>query len=347
MSAATPRQRKAIANWLLICCALVFVMTVLGGVTRLTGSGLSMVEWRPIMGALPPLSAAEWQDKFEIYQETPEFRHVNPHFDVDDFKSIFWLEYLHRLLGRLIGFAFVIPFVVFAVRGYIRPGEYPKYLLMLALGGAQAFVGKIMVASGQVDAPHVSQYKLTMHLAMAVVVYIYMFWVALSLLNPAAGAQRHPWFRRTVALAGLVTLTIVSGGFVAGLKAGLIYNTFPLMGGNWIPPGLMVLDPWWRNFFDNMTTVQFNHRILAITTLTLIIAYWWQARQASLPPRAAPATTALLGAGLFQVALGISTLLLQVPVSLAASHQGVALMLLTVTVYLAHSLRDTGIISSP
>lgn len=297
------------------------------------------------MGALPPLSAEEWQEKFEIYQETPEFQKVNPHFEVRDFKGIFWLEYLHRLLGRLIGVAFAIPFIVFAVRGYIKPREYPKYLLMFALGGAQAVVGKIMVASGQVDAPHVSHYKLTLHLLMAVLVYVYMLWVALSLLHPRADGRRHPWFGRTVALAGLIGLTITSGGFVAGLKAGYVYNTFPKMGGDWIPAGLMALEPAWRNFFDNMTTVQFDHRVLGLLTLVLVIAYWLRGRKAALPPRAAPATIALLGAALFQVTLGISTLLLHVPVSLAASHQAVAMVLLTVAVYLAHSLRDNAIIA--
>ena len=297
------------------------------------------------MGALPPLSAEAWQEKFEIYQETPEFQKVNPHFEVQDFKGIFWLEYLHRLLGRLIGVAFAIPFIVFAVRGYIKPREYPKYLLMFALGGAQAVVGKIMVASGQVDAPHVSHYKLTLHLLMAVLVYVYMLWVALSLLHPKTDGRRHPWFGRTVALAGLIGLTITSGGFVAGLKAGHVYNTFPKMGGDWVPAGLMALEPAWRNFFDNMTTVQFDHRVLGLLTLVLVTAYWLRGRKAALPPRAAPATIALLGAALFQVTLGISTLVLRVPVSLAASHQAVALVLLTVAVYLAHSLRDNAIIA--
>ena len=341
----THRQRQAIASWLLVCCALVFAMTVLGGVTRLTGSGLSMVEWRPIMGALPPLSAEEWQETFEIYKETPEFTKVNPHFDVEDFKGIFWLEYLHRLLGRLIGLAFAVPFAIFAWRGYITPREYPKYLLMFVLGGAQAVIGKIMVASGQVDAPNVSQYKLTLHLMMAVLVYVYMFWVALSLLYPRADGRRHPWFGRTVALVGLVGLTIASGGFVAGLKAGFVYNTFPKMGSAWIPAELMALEPAWRNVFDNAATVQFNHRVLALLTLVSVCAYWLRGRSVSLPPRAAPATIALVGAALFQVTLGISTLLLHVPVSLAASHQAVAMVLLTVAVYLAHSLRDDAIIA--
>jgi heme a synthase len=332
-------QNRAVARWLLVCCALVFAMVVLGGITRLTGSGLSMAEWRPIMGALPPLSDAEWQRVFEIYQQTPEFIKVNSDMDVHGFKSIFWLEYLHRLLGRLLGFVFLLPMIWFTARRYIAVRELPWYLLMLALGGAQGLIGKIMVASGQVDAPHVSQYRLVAHLAAAFLVYAMMFWRSLSLLSPENPAPAHPWFRRTVAMTVLISITILSGGFVAGLKAGLIYNTFPLMGTHWIPPGIGALEPVWRNVFDNMITVQFDHRWLAITTFVLILVYWWRARAAALPPRAARASNALLHTAVLQVTLGISTLLLNVPTFLAVSHQAVALLLLTVTLLLLHSLR--------
>ncbi|MGI9234873.1 MAG: COX15/CtaA family protein [Woeseiaceae bacterium] len=333
-------QDRAIATWLLICCALVFAMVVLGGVTRLTGSGLSMVEWRPIMGALPPLSAQEWQEKFEIYQLTPEFRKVNSEFDVGDFKNIFWLEYLHRLLGRLIGLVFAVPMVYFAATGRIPPRAWPKYLAMLALGGVQAFIGKIMVASGQVDAPQVSHYRLTAHLAAAFLVYALMLWTALSLMFPAArDAVKHALFNRTLAIFGIVSALIVSGGFVAGLKAGKIYNTFPKMGDAWLPEGLMALDPVWRNAFDNTATVQFNHRWLATFTFIIIVAYWFSARKADLPQRARPAVNALLHTATLQVILGISTLLLAVPVVLGATHQAVAMLLFTVLLYLVHALR--------
>ena len=332
-------QNRRIAAWLLVCCALVFAMVVLGGFTRLTGSGLSMAEWRPIMGAIPPLSDTEWQRVFEIYQQTPEFQKVNSHMDVDDFKGIFWLEYLHRVLGRLIGFAFTIPLIVFAVRRYISTRELPWYLLILAVGGAQAFIGKIMVASGQVDAPHVSPYRLTAHLAAAFAVFAMMFWTALSLLRPSADGARHAWFGRTVALTILLSVTILSGGFVAGLDAGMIYNTFPLMGNSVLPPGLLILDPPLRNFTENMTTVQFNHRLLTITTFLLIAVYWWRARAGGLPEQLHPATNSLLVTALLQVILGISTLLLAVPTLLAVSHQGVALLLFTIALYITHSLR--------
>ena len=334
------RQNRVVANWLLICCGLVFAMVVLGGVTRLTGSGLSMVEWRPVMGAVPPVSAEEWQEKFEIYQLTPEFQKVNSDFDLGDFKGIFWLEYLHRLLGRLIGLVFVLPLLYFAATGYIRMRDLPKYLFMLALGGGQAFIGKLMVASGQVDAPQVSHYRLTAHLSAAFLVYALMLWTALSLLFPAArGAIRHALYGRTVGVFALVCAMIVSGGFVAGLKAWKIYNTFPKMGDEWIPQGLTALSPLWRNAFDNMVTVQFNHRWLAVITFVTIVAYWFTARKTDLPKRARPAANALLHTVSLQVILGISALVLAVPVALGAAHQAVGLLLFTVMLYLVHTLR--------
>jgi cytochrome c oxidase assembly protein subunit 15 len=332
-------QNKAIARWLFICCGLVFAMVVLGGVTRLTGSGLSMAEWRPIMGILPPLSDAEWQRVFEIYRQTPEFLHVNSDMDVEGFKGIFWLEYLHRVLGRLLGFAFSIPLVYFVVRKYISMRDLPWYVLMLALGGAQGFIGKIMVASGQVDAPHVSQYRLVAHLTAAFLVYAMMFWRALSLRQGDITTTSHRWFPRTAWLTALISLTVVSGGFVAGLKAGWIFNTFPKMGDTWLPPGFAALDPFWRNLTENMATVQFNHRLLAIGTFIVIVIYWLRARRANLPRHAEKASTALLHTGTLQVLLGISTLLLSVPTFLAVSHQAVALILLTVALFLTHSLR--------
>ena len=341
MIESTRHRDRTVAIWLLVCCGLVFVMVVLGGVTRLTGSGLSMVDWRPLLGWLPPLSDADWQRTFDMYRQSPEFLKVNAHMDVDDFKGIFWLEYLHRLLGRTIGLAFAIPFAFFLVRGYIAPRQWPKYLLMFVLGGMQGVLGWYMVKSGLVDNPHVSQYRLTAHLVAALLIYGYMLWVAMSLWFPQDGA-RHPWYRKTVLLTALICLTIVSGGFVAGLRAGEIYNTFPKMGMHWIPPGLNVRDPFWRNLTQNTTTVQFDHRVLAVSTFVVIAIYWLRARNAELPKRAGSAASALLHTALLQVALGIATLLLSVPTVLAASHQGVAMLLLTIALYLVHSLRDVG-----
>jgi heme a synthase len=332
-------NNKQVAYWLLVCCALVFIMVVLGGVTRLTGSGLSMVDWRPLMGWLPPLSDAEWQRVFEMYQQSPEFLKINSHMDVNDFKGIFWLEFLHRLLGRTIGIVFIVPFIYFLVKQTIQLQEWPKYLLMFVLGGMQGVIGWYMVKSGLVDNPHVSQYRLTVHLVAAFLIYGFMFWVAMSVLFPQQDGRRHAWFGKSIALAALVSVTIISGGFVAGLKAGEIYNTFPLMGSSFIPPGLTALDPVWRNYTENMTTVQFDHRILAVTTFVIIVVFWWRSRNAELPARARPALNALLHTAVLQVILGISALLLSVPTVLAAAHQGVAMLLFTIALYLVHSLR--------
>jgi cytochrome c oxidase assembly protein subunit 15 len=298
-----------------------------------------MVDWRPFMGWLPPLSDAEWQRTFEMYQLSPEFQKVNSHMDVGDFRGIFWLEYLHRLLGRTIGIVFAVPFVFFLVKGYISRREWPKYLLMFVLGGLQGVLGWYMVKSGLVDNPHVSQYRLTAHLLAAFLIYAYMFWIALSLLYPQPAGRRHPWYGKTLLLAVLIGITIISGGFVAGLKAGLIYNTFPLMGGSLVPPGLFALEPIWRNAFENMTAVQFDHRVFAIMTLLAIIFYWLRTRTADFPQRGRIASSALLHTAIVQVALGISTLLLSVPIVLAAAHQAVAMLLFTITLFLLHSLR--------
>jgi cytochrome c oxidase assembly protein subunit 15 len=333
-----PRNR-AVAIWLLICCGLVFVMVVLGGVTRLTGSGLSMADWRPLMGWLPPLSEVEWRRVFELYQQTPEFLKVNSHMDVNAFKSIFWLEFLHRLLGRTIGIVFFLPFVFFFVKGYIKTSEWPKYFLMFILGGLQGVLGWYMVKSGLVDLPHVSQYRLTAHLVAAFMIYAYMFWVAMSLLFPTDGKNRHAWFTKSLGLTILTSITIISGGFVAGLKAGKIYNTFPMMGDYWVPPGTMALEPFWRNFFDNMTTVQLDHRVLAITTFFVVMVFWLKARRADLPSRTRPAVNALFHTVVLQVAIGITTLLMSVPVFLGALHQAVAMLLFTIALYVLHSLR--------
>jgi cytochrome c oxidase assembly protein subunit 15 len=341
MSEVFNNNNRQVATWLLVCCALVFAMVVLGGVTRLTGSGLSMADWRPVTGVLPPIGDSEWQQVFDIYKETPEFQKKNSHMNVNDFKGIFWLEYLHRLLGRSIGIAFLLPFLFFVWKGHIQKREFPKYTLMFMLGGMQGVLGWYMVKSGLVDNPHVSQYRLTAHLIAAFLIYAYMFWVALSLLFPPRSADRHSWYGKTLALTALITVTIISGGFVAGLKAGKIYNTFPKMGDYWIPPDFLALEPAWRNFFDNMATVQFDHRILAILTLALIVTYWAKLRKSDLPARIRRGVNALLHTAVLQVALGISTLLLVVPIFLAASHQAVAMLLFTVALYLCHGLRNS------
>lgn len=333
-------RHKPVVAWLLACCGLVFGMVVLGGFTRLTGSGLSMVDWRPITGILPPMSTEQWQVVFEMYRQYPEYMKVNAGMSLDEFKGIFWLEYLHRVLGRLVGIAFFVPFAWFLAKGNITLKESPKYILMFLLGGAQGLLGWYMVKSGLVDRPNVSQYRLTAHLSMAFLIYGFMLWVALSLMYPKQGANRHPWFGRTVALVGLLVVTIFSGGFVAGLKAGKIYNTFPKMGDHWIPPEIGAMQPAWLNVFENAVTAQFDHRVLALTTFALIVLYWFRSRGAGFSRRAEIARNAFLHASILQVALGIAAILLAVPIVIGAAHQAVGLLLLTAGLLLTHSLRD-------
>lgn len=337
-----PDREKTIAAWLLICCAAVFAMVVLGGVTRLTGSGLSMVKWEPVTGILPPLSQEQWTEVFDLYRKYPEYKQKNLGMSLDEFKSIFWLEYAHRLVGRIIGLIFFVPLVFFIVRGHLKKPLIPKLALMFALGGLQGLMGWYMVKSGLAQNPHVSQYRLTAHLGLALIIYAYMLWVALDLLYPRGNGPQtdaHPRHRTFAASIGLLVLvTALSGGFVAGTKAGLAYNTFPTMAGQWIPAGLFAYEPLWRNFFENVTTIQFDHRVLATLLFGLILTFWWSTRKISAPPRLRIGLHLLLAAACLQVALGISTLLLAVPTTLAAAHQGGALLLLTASVYVLHEI---------
>lgn len=338
MPAQPDSHNRAIAYWLFACCLLIFGMVVLGGVTRLTGSGLSMVEWNPIFGVIPPLNDAEWAAVFVQYQASPEFQKVNMHMDVEAFKSIYWFEFLHRLLGRAIGLVFLLPFLFFLARGWLARPLIPKLIGMFVLGGLQGGMGWYMVASGLIDNPHVSQYRLTAHLLLAFIIYGYIYWVALGLLQsqPAAAAQP-ALLRGTRAFLVLITITIASGGLVAGLKAGFAYSTFPLMDGHLIPKAIFHLEPLWHNFFENIATVQFDHRLLAMLTLVSACALWFSARRLPAPLRLR--AHLLLGMVGIQVALGISTLLLHVPIALASAHQAGALLLLTVTLYLLHGLK--------
>lgn len=333
------QQHRQIAIWLLICCTLVFAMVMLGGVTRLTGSGLSMVEWEPIIGAVPPLSQEAWQETFQKYQQSPEYQQKNFHMDVHQFKSIFWFEYSHRLLGRIIGMVFLIPFLFFLIARRFEKHMIPQLLTMFVLGGLQGLLGWYMVKSGLVDRPDVSQYRLTAHLGAALIIYIYMLWFALTLLHPRP-AHNHTGLRRfSKGLTLFVFVTALSGGFVAGLDAGFAYNTFPLMDGHLIPEAYITIQPAWLNIFENIPAVQFNHRLLATTLFTTIVIFWLYARKYSLHPRTRLAIHLLLAAATIQLTLGISTLLMHVPVPLASTHQGGALLLLTVALFVSHELR--------
>lgn len=334
-------SRRAIASWLLAVCALVFAMVVLGGVTRLTRSGLSIVEWQPLMGAIPPLTEAQWLTLFEKYKLTPEYQKVNVGMDLAGFQGIFWLEYFHRLLGRLIGLAFALPFVYFLVRGKIERTLAPKLWLLFALGAAQGLLGWLMVASGLVDEPRVSPYRLSAHLGLAILIYSYMFWVALGLLSPQppAPAVAAPLRRHGLGVTTLIAFTILAGGFVAGTRAGFVFTDWPLMHGRWIPEGLYATQPLWADFFENVATVQFHHRLLAYLLCLALPAWWWLARRQALATRTHWLFHLLLATLVAQVALGIATLYYIVPVALAAAHQAGALLLLTFALLLNHRLR--------
>jgi len=331
---------KPVAVWLLACCAMIFVMVILGGVTRLTHSGLSIVEWKPLIGWIPPLTQADWQELFQKYQRTPEFQQINSGILLDQFKPIFWMEYVHRLWGRIIGLVFFIPFVVLAARGKIGKQLWAPLAFAFVLGSLQGLMGWIMVKSGLSDRPSVSQYLLTAHLAIAAILYGYLLWLALDLfyagrngVKTAASAARG-----AVIPVALIFVTLLAGGFVAGLKAGFAYNTFPLMDGHFIPEGFFALQPWYINFFENIATVQFTHRILAMTTFFCVAVFWLATRRQDLGAAATPMNLLLLVA-IIQVGLGISTLLLVVPVPLAAAHQAGALALYTAGLWTANRLR--------
>jgi cytochrome c oxidase assembly protein subunit 15 len=337
------QAQRPVALWLLVCCVMIFAMVVVGGLTRLTHSGLSMVEWDPIVGAIPPLNLAQWTETFAKYQLTPEYLKINRGMGLEAFKSIFWLEYYHRLLGRSIGLVFLAPFLYFLLRRRIQRTQISKFIGMFVLGGLQGVLGWYMVKSGLVDNPHVSQYRLTAHLALAFIIYSYIFWVALGLLYPQPQHQGGSAIRRlrlySLGVSALIFIMVLSGGFVAGLKAGLAFNTFPTMNGHWLPPGLYALHPLWHNFFENLATVQFNHRLIAYLLAVVIPLFWWHALRIKLPARTRIAVHLLLGMLALQITLGITTLLFFVPVPLAAAHQAGALVLFTLALFVNHELR--------
>ncbi len=337
-------MQKSIAIWLLICCVMVFAMVVVGGVTRLTNSGLSIVEWQPIVGTLPPITQGDWDELLEKYSATPQYQKVNKGMSVDEFKSIFWWEYFHRLLGRLIGLVFFVPFVYFLVKKQIDRALGIRLAGIFVLGGLQGFMGWYMVKSGLVSDPHVSQYRLTAHLGLAFVIFAAMFWVALGLLspkkdNPESNEMLQSLRRLSFGLTSLIFIMVLSGGFVAGIRAGLAYNTFPLMNGHLIPPEIFMLEPWYRNFFDNMATVQFDHRLIAWILAFLVPFFWFKSRKVELSGTTRIACNLFLGMLVIQISLGIATLLHVVPIPLAASHQGGAVLLFAAALWVSHRLR--------
>jgi len=340
------KRNGAIAAWLLVCCLMVFATLVVGGATRLTHSGLSIVEWQPIVGSVPPISEADWQTVFGKYQLTPEYQKVNQRMSLAEFKPIFWWEFIHRLLGRSIGLVFLLPFAYFLVRRRLEPPMVPRLAGIFLLGALQGGMGWYMVQSGLVDDPRVSQYRLTAHLGIAFVLFAAMFWLALGILTRrsattvAASAPLVSLRRYAAWLALIVFVMVLSGGFVAGLHAGLRYNSFPLMGGDFLPPDMFLLEPWFLNFFNNPSAAQFDHRLIAWVLTLLVPLFWFKAGELALAPRARLATHVLLLAFLGQMALGIATLLLVVPVPLAVAHQGGAMLLFGAVLWVWLELRQ-------
>jgi cytochrome c oxidase assembly protein subunit 15 len=341
--AAAPPSERPIALWLLACCAMILLMVVIGGITRLTESGLSITEWRPVSGVLPPLDAAQWAAEFERYREIPQYRAIHADMTLAEFKWIFFWEYLHRLWGRLIGVVFALPFLWFLLRGRIPRRLAPRLLGLFVLGGLQGALGWWMVESGLAERIEVSQYRLAAHLGAAVVIYGAMLWVALDLLSPrpepALDRRQRALARGLSAALVLAFLTLVAGAFVAGLRAGYIYNTFPLMGGGILPGEYAALAPWWRNPFENPAAAQFDHRLLAETTWLLIAGLWLVSLRLDLARRARLALAALAFMATLQLALGIATLLLVVPLTVAVLHQGGAILLMTALLVSRHALR--------
>ncbi|MGD9879873.1 MAG: COX15/CtaA family protein [Reyranella sp.] len=317
-----------VRNWLIVVAAMIFLMIVLGALTRLTESGLSMVEWRPVTGWLPPLSDSAWQAELQKYLSSPQGRMINRGFSVDEFKQIFWLEYLHRLWGRLIGVVFALPLAWFWLRGRLTPALKPRLLALLVLGGLQGALGWAMVASGLVDRPAVSHYRLAAHLVLAIALYAYTAWLILQ-LGPQHDRRDDPAMRcwSTMLIAWLLVV-LIWGALMAGLRAGASHNTFPTMSGYWIPPGILELSPWWINPFENGTTIQFLHRWLATLLAAAIVLLAWRARRIEMAAAAAMAA--------IQLCLGIATILTGVDTAIATAHQAGAVVLLTLLVWVRH-----------
>ncbi len=322
------RNRALVRIWLYVVLVVLVALIMVGGATRMTGSGLSITEWQPIHGGVPPLTAGEWQEEFEKYQQIPQYQQINKDMTLQEFKGIFWWEWAHRLLARGVGFLVAIPLVLFWAAGRLERGLKPRLLGLLALGGLQGAIGWWMVASGLVERVSVSQYRLATHLTMACIIVVAVAYIARGLAIYSQAPATRGIRRFAGILVAMVLVQIYLGGLVAGLHAGLTYNTWPLMDGGVIPGGLFVIDPAWRNLFENPKTVQFIHRMFAYT---LLAAALWHAVATS---RAEPGSTharrawVLVALVLVQAMLGIATLLMQAPMDAALTHQFVAILVL-------------------
>ncbi|PQB02953.1 COX15/CtaA family protein [Aureitalea marina] len=332
------KDHKGVIYWLLAGCALIFTMVIVGGITRLTHSGLSMSDYNLITGTIPPMNEAEWQAAFELYQQYPEFQKINFNFTLEDFKQIYFWEWIHRVIGRLIGVVFIIPFLYFLVRKQLSKATIRKCLVLLFLGGFQGFLGWYMVKSGLVDRPDVSHYRLAMHLTTAFITFAYTLWVALDLIFP----DKKPIDRSMRKLIrwglALLLVQIVWGAFVAGLDAGWIHNHWPKMSdGKWIHETVTIeQDPVWKNFVEGKSGVQFVHRYMAYAVVGIIIAIWLKGKKRVMTTFQSRGLNVLLGLVFIQFVLGVLTLLMQVPVWLGVLHQVFAFLLLAAMTFSLH-----------
>jgi cytochrome c oxidase assembly protein subunit 15 len=340
------RRRKSVGLWLLALAAMILVNVALGGLTRLTGSGLSMVEWQPFT-LLPPLSESGWAEMFAKYQDSPQFRLVNDSMTLQGFKGIFWLEYVHRLWGRGLGFAFLIPFLLFVARGFVTRREIPALALLFALGAAQGVLGWAMVASGLKDRPEVSHYRLAAHLAAALLLYAALLWTGFARMKAPppcdpAGRSARTARRHLPILLGLMCLTIPAGALVAGLHAGLIYNSFPLMGDRLLADDAWEMSPAWLNFFANPVMVQFVHRALATLSWLTALSLLPGALRKALPPALRWKLALVPAFATLQFGLGVATLLNYVPIGLAVIHQVDAFLLFGAALWAYIEVRRSG-----
>lgn len=327
---------RSVTIWLFTCAALIVVMVAIGGLTRLTGSGLSITSWKPVTGFIPPLNEAQWQQEFAAYKMSPEFRKVNHYYNLAEFKSIFWLEFIHRLVGRITGVVVLLPLLYFLVTRQIDKQLAFRLTGIFLLGGLQGVVGWYMVKSGLKDVPYVSHLWLAGHLLMASVIFALLFISALQTTDLAIDRRPLPKVLRSLIffLPVAVLVQIGLGGLVAGMDAGLVYNTFPTMDGQMIPEGMLFMQPLVKNFISNATTVQFEHRIGAVVLLLMSITVFVLIRAYRVNSLGLQRSSALLlGVVLIQFALGVCTLLLQVPVPLASAHQMMAMIIFAITLF--------------
>lgn len=332
---AEARQSLHLVTWLALVCAVIFLMIVVGGVTRLTQSGLSMVDWRPIMGVVPPLSADEWQRTFDAYRQYPEYQKINRGMSLDEFKQIFYWEYGHRVLGRLIGLIYFLPFMLFLLLGKVEKRWQPRLWVAFVLGGLQGLMGWYMVKSGLVDVPYVSHYRLAAHLMLAMLIIAFLFWLILDMLALEKPDVDDRFRSGSFWLLVMLVLQLVLGAFVAGLDAGYGFNTWPLMHGQFIADAALMMEPFWHNFIENGVMIQFVHRWLgALIVLGVLLFAWFSRGTALLWP-----SLVLLGITFVQFGLGVTTLLYRVPVVLGSLHQAVACLMLLSMVYLVYLTR--------